>query len=522
MDFIFCLSHYCEVHGPTPILCTQTVVERPESPVGSRHASHESSRADDGPKTADGASTGLFALDGASSGTDTAVDAADGLAKLSVGAAPVAPVVTAGIGEYASRIAAGETPALASPPSEMRPASSSGSESATTPTTASASTFSPSSPASILTTSTLKDVKEDILNAKINIPDFNIPLLSASFPSSTPETPSIKCPACVYTVPILRVPGADARRRSGRSGSISDSSDSESPPTKKVQVPIRTVEQNIISPSPGKIVYVSLPSPRTQARFSAIRHFCMYAASLDMPSSIPSASYSAPVSASSSVNSKMGPSSMASNVSSLLNGTPGLMLNGSSPAMIGDHSTGYAILLHFRLKDENARGGVRVYTLMCASTHESSLAKAFHVIVPALQDIARWVVSSAEAERSRREAETLGTGSQNDVFGDVFLKKRIDPDSFPSAQDPRPGGISSGLRSAPGVPSGSSGRPGSNGPGISPTMPSSMNKARMRGLVELTGRDDVFYQVHASFACALSVLMHEVANGVFENGVDRF
>ncbi|KAI0973727.1 vesicle coat protein [Xylaria arbuscula] len=81
------------------------------------------------------------------------------------------------------------------------------------------------------------------------------------------------------------------------------------------------------------------------------------------------------------------------------------------PIFFGDPSAGYTTAYIFRIPDMHARGRKRVYAFLALSTHRERLAmKAFSFISAAFRDLAAWIQELAEAEAEReREREEEGS-----------------------------------------------------------------------------------------------------------------
>ncbi|KAI2631175.1 vesicle coat protein [Xylaria nigripes] len=90
--------------------------------------------------------------------------------------------------------------------------------------------------------------------------------------------------------------------------------------------------------------------------------------------------------------------------------TPQSAANGG-PIFFGDSSAGYTTAYIFRIPDMHARGRKRVYAFMALSTHRERLAmKAFSFISAAFHDLAIWIQELAELEAEReREREEEGS-----------------------------------------------------------------------------------------------------------------
>ncbi|KAI1849513.1 hypothetical protein JX266_005008 [Neoarthrinium moseri] len=176
------------------------------------------------------------------------------------------------------------------------------------------------------------------------------------------------------------------------------------------------------------------------------------------------------------------------------------------PIFFGDSMNGFTTAYIFRIPDMHARGRKRVYAFLALTTHRERLAmKVFSYISAAFRDLAAWVqdLAEAEAEREREKLEqeggpVAGLGAQ---YGGGYER------------GPRDSGVGLGLGGSSvsdrdrerDRDSGSSfltgggrggftqrmGMGGSMGPGgFAP---------KSRGLAELVGLPDFFIELHARF-----------------------
>ncbi|KAK9368448.1 vesicle coat protein [Lipomyces kononenkoae] len=221
-------------------------------------------------------------------------------------------------------------------------------------------------------------------------------------------------------------------------------------PTESSVSALRSVEKTIPTPEGTQLLYLSTPNARSQDRYSALRQLCMNSLSVDS-------------------------------------------LTGDRTVFFGDGQIGYAIALFFRIRDEMARGSNRTYALICANDRESQLQDAWHIVVPALEDISRWVVTEADATRNSRLADSVNTNDSGSTttsptvglggitLPDILAGNRNSDQYLRRHYEPKP-----------------------------------------RNLVDLTGRKDIFIHIHLSFAVILSTLSREIAKGVIKSGLSRF
>lgn len=178
------------------------------------------------------------------------------------------------------------------------------------------------------------------------------------------------------------------------------------------------------------------------------------------------------------------------------------------PIFFGDSINGYTTAYIFRISDIHARGRKRVYAFLALTTHRERLAmKVFGFVAAAFRDLAAWVqeLADAEAERERERLEEEG-GSPlpglNSPYGPGYERGPRDSGvglglgggGFPSAADRDrdrdsgsgflTGGGRGGLASR--ISMGGSMGPG----GFAP---------KSRGLAELVGLPDFFIELHTRF-----------------------
>ncbi|KAI1822204.1 vesicle coat protein [Xylaria intraflava] len=178
------------------------------------------------------------------------------------------------------------------------------------------------------------------------------------------------------------------------------------------------------------------------------------------------------------------------------------------PIFFGDPSAGYTTAYIFRIPDMHARGRKRVYAFLALSTHRERLAmKAFSFISAAFHDLATWIqeLAELEAEREREREEGSAAAAVNSAyanggfggrgphdsgiglgggFGGGLDKKDRDRDRDRDTTSFLTGGGRAGYMQRMGMG-------GSMGPG------GFMPKAR--GLAELVGLPDFFIELHSRF-----------------------
>ncbi|ORY67217.1 vesicle coat protein [Pseudomassariella vexata] len=176
------------------------------------------------------------------------------------------------------------------------------------------------------------------------------------------------------------------------------------------------------------------------------------------------------------------------------------------PIFFGDPLTGYTTAYIFRIPDMHARGRKRVYAFLALSTHRERLAmKAFGFVAAAFRDLATWIqdLAEAEAEREReREAEGSPFGALGGGYSEVgprdsgvglglgggSFERERERDRDSGSSFLTSGGSRAGFINRMGMG-------GSMGPGgFAP---------KARGLAELVGLPDFFIELHARFVTLL-------------------
>ncbi|CAG9991555.1 unnamed protein product [Clonostachys byssicola] len=153
------------------------------------------------------------------------------------------------------------------------------------------------------------------------------------------------------------------------------------------------------------------------------------------------------------------------------------------PIFFGDVHTGYTTAYIFRIPDVTARGHKRVYAFIALSTHKERLAmKTFAIISAAFREFATWIQQLAEAEAER----TAETGSGSSTFYSSGAGGLSQPTA--SAFDPpAPGDRGSSFLTGGG---GFTRRMGGGGSAAAP---------KARGLADLVGQPDFFIELHRKF-----------------------
>jgi hypothetical protein len=146
------------------------------------------------------------------------------------------------------------------------------------------------------------------------------------------------------------------------------------------------------------------------------------------------------------------------------------------PIFFGDPLAGYTTAYIFRIPDVHARGHKRVYAFLALSTHRERLAmKTFGFIADAFRDLAAWIQQLAEAEAEKAAESSPISGYPYGAFPSSRMQERDDRDRGSSFLS----GGSAFTR-----------RMGGGGGGVS---------LKQRGLAELVGLPDFFIELHRRF-----------------------
>ncbi|KAI0018887.1 vesicle coat protein [Xylariomycetidae sp. FL0641] len=265
--------------------------------------------------------------------------------------------------------------------------------------------------------------------------------------------------------------------------------------------------------------YTSTHEPTIPDTYSIVRASCLRTLSFETLPRRPESSQSTPSLPSPVSNmappypprmpSAMGHSSSNSGSTGYITSppTPQSAASSGGPIFFGDPTAGYTTAYIFRIPDIHARGRKRVYAFLALTTHRERLAmKAFAFISAAFRDLANWIqdLAEAEAEREReRQEEGSAVAALNAAYG--------------SGSGPRDSsiGLGGGAGGAGGGLSGNSTRDrrsdstssflsgGGRGGGYMHRMGGSMGPGgfapKSRGLAEVVGLPDFFIELHTRF-----------------------
>lgn len=161
------------------------------------------------------------------------------------------------------------------------------------------------------------------------------------------------------------------------------------------------------------------------------------------------------------------------------------------PIFFGDPSAGYTTAYIFRIPDLQARGHKRVYAFLALSTHRERLAmKTFTFISNAFRELVAWILSLAEAE-AERASEGNSPHSAGGIYG-------AGAGSMGMASQTQDQGLSADTTTGSGFLSSGMG-PMSRRMGAGYGYGGSGSSTKPKGLPELIGLPDFFLELHQKF-----------------------
>lgn len=233
--------------------------------------------------------------------------------------------------------------------------------------------------------------------------------------------------------------------------------------------------------------YTSTHEPVVPSSFSIVRASCIRTLSFEtLPRGTTGAACPSPLAHATSPT-----SASSTSPGYVTTHTSGAVTSGG-PIFFGDPSAGYTTAYIFRIPDVHARGHKRVYAFLALSTHHERLAmKAFTFISSAFGELASWIQGLAEAE-AERHSET-GSGSPLSAGG-IYSPGGIGSAmATPQQQTPVENAGSSGFLAS--GPMGGLTRRMGGGIGYG----SGAIALKARGLAELVGMPDFFLELHQRF-----------------------
>lgn len=453
MTYILCLAHYCDIHGPTPLMVTEGL----PAPC--------SVCFDDHTPSADARSNPTSAARQSSAGLPNA------FRDLNI----------------ASKAQQPQQP----PQDKGRTANASGDGTDTTESALDTPPGSPRPTAQPRQDSSFRRTYDDTVTKKQGPCDncaMTLPRRSAG-PGGMEASVNSKDPTLRTRAPAERIFGAGGQTSPPNSQTSSDTDgEREAPrrPRNRRVTPSsssRTTSCSSTSTASEKapfhvhyVDYTSTHEPVLPDSFSLLRASCLRTLSFE---TLPR-----PPTTAASVTSPLA----AANPSFVTTQSAGSAMSGG-PIFFGDSLAGYTTAYIFRIPDVHARGHKRVYAFMALSTHKERLAmKTFATISAAFRDLATWIQQLAEAEAERSAEASPITGSA--YIGATAMGGPVSNlSSQASAFDPPPATDRGGSSFLTGG-SGFTRRMGSGGGASAP---------KTRGLAELVGQPDFFIELHKKF-----------------------
>ncbi|KAF7876829.1 hypothetical protein EAF04_001912 [Stromatinia cepivora] len=457
MALILCLAHYCDTHGPTPVMVTEAL------PVGCTSCPEKDEFTPRRPSTSRSFRSSEPSLNTnacSSNRTNSTVSETD---------------------------VAASRPALHANSNPSNTSNTTGSAVETPPQ-------SPRAPTLQNTQITTNNLRRDSSFRKTYPSEKPGPCenCALTLPKKTKEdTPTSPKPAGggkLDNGPILRT-RKPFERIAGQStppkSASSDSDDSECAIQKEEREDLHQARRSSVKRSDTSpptyttreflshnhfIDYTSTHEPLQPTSFSIIRQSCLRTLSCE---TLPPSSNPTPNSTPSSP--------FISSFSSHL--TSSTTTSSGGPIFFGDPMAGYTTAYIFRIPDPSARGRRRVYALIALSTQKERMAmRTFSFLDAAFRELADWIARLADEELARSESalqsprlgdERSGNGNSNGAFGG--------------------GGTTT-------TPTSSFLRGGNRGP--DGRMAGASLKGR--GLAELVGLPDFFIELHSRFVRLLA------------------
>lgn len=368
--FQLCLAHYCDVHGPTPMMVTEGLpVPCPtcfdqDVPLDDRPATSASQPVAGGPAT-----------------SPSVAAVTDALRRVDISS------------HRSASLPASEQPrpsSLQRPPNSVVPAGSA----VKTP---------PASPDTqrrdVRRDGSFRKTYDEFVTKRANPCDNCAMTLPPSDDKAAPA--DARGPTLRTKAPYAWVFGGGESSPDSQPSSDTDEPEGdEGPKLRRSATGSTTSRSSVFSGGPGShthfVEYISTKEPLLPTSFSIVRASCLRTLSFE---TLPRTQTSAPTSA---------PLVTSPNTASTASG---------GPIFFGDPSTGYTTAYIFRVPDVHARGHRRIYAFLALSTHgERTAMKTFNFLASAFRDLAGWITALAEAE-AERGVESPKTG-QGSVLGE--------------------------------------------------------------------------------------------------------
>lgn len=471
-DLQLALAHYCDIHGPTPLMATEGLPASCTTCYDDPAARSDPLSKNAPPVSAQRASPH---------------DLSNGFRRLSVSHGTSTPT-SAG-------------------PQQSRPERSSGHSQANAGQQTAALDTPPGSPrqshpsmAHARRDSSFRRTYDDSVTKKQG-PCNNCAMILPGT-TTTGDEDGTKRPTLRTRAPAERVFGPDGQASPPNSQTSSDTDcEREAPRRLRSKKPAPSAVSRTASCSSSSTVsettpfhvhyvdYTSTHEPLLPNSFSLLRASCLRTLSFE---TLPRAPSTSPGSFS---------SPMSPNGSYVTTQSAGSSVSGG-PIFFGDALAGYTTAYIFRIPDVHARGHKRVYAFLALSTHKERLAmRTFAIVSSAFRELATWIQQLAEAEAERAAESSPLTGAMYSGAGGpggshTSLRSQIQPPSHPqqprSAFDSTPAPAvadrtgSSFLTGGSGFTRRMAGGPGGSAP-------------KARSLPELVGQPDFFIQLHRKF-----------------------
>ncbi|KAF4508610.1 hypothetical protein G6O67_004966 [Ophiocordyceps sinensis] len=466
MTYIVCLAHYCDTHGPTPLMVTEGL----RNPC-SVCFDDFSSTPDAQPKSAADGRPRSSAPTSVPNSQSPAAALNDALRELHLARSASVP--------------ASEQDAQASRAALRRSAAAAGGGPGFTSALESVLDGSrPGFPPQSRRDSSFRRTYDETVTKKQGPCDncaMTLPRRQASTGSSHEHATDTQRPTLRTRTPIERVFEA-ADQASPPSSQSSSDTDGDVEATRRVRnrraavASSRTTSCSSTSTSSDRsayhfhyINYTSTHEPIRADSFSLVRASCLRALSFETLPRAPSTS-----TPTSSPQLNHSPSFVTTQ-------SPGSAATGGA-IFFGDAMAGYTTAYIFRIPDLHARGHKRVYAFLALSTYKERLAmKTFAMVSAAFRDLATWIQQLAEAEAERtRESSPIGSALHNGAW--------VPPPTM-SALD-----VSAAVDRG-----GSSFLTGGSGFARRMGGPGGTSSLKARGLAELVGQPDFFIELHGKF-----------------------
>ncbi|KAI1363626.1 vesicle coat protein [Xylaria arbuscula] len=509
-DLQLCLAHYCDLHGPTPLMVTEGL------PVPCGRCYDDSLTDMARPRSSATTAT-------TSAGASAAMT--DALRKLNLDATRSASAATSDQEAQTHRAALLRASKLATstpqpnasvvqtpPQSPRRPADE-------FPETKTASANPPRRDASFRRTYDEYVTKRasPCANCALTLPKRQ----DGANVASAKSDKDIQGPTMRTRAPYARVYGslADASPpcSNPQSSYPSDAEEESSPPNSVTrpsppQRPATSTSQTSATSKSNMphhthyLDYTSTHEPTVPTTYTIVRASCLRTLSFETLPRRPEASQSSPMllGAAPSIPPSLGSAMTVGPGYITAPPTPQSAASGG-PIFFGDPSAGYTTAYIFRIPDMHARGRKRVYAFLALSTHRERLAmKAFSFISAAFRDLAAWIqeLAEAEAEREReREEEGSAVAALNAAYRNGRMGGRGPHESSIGLGGGLGGGTTDGPKNRDRETSSflTAGTRGGYMQRMGGSMGPSGFTPKARGLAEVVGLPDFFIELHTRF-----------------------